>query len=473
MPIQMTQAGGVADAFIRAACVPRQGSHMDGTLNEARMLLATNPALPQHNIHVAAILGDAPTLRNFLTADREAATRKGGPYGWDPLTHLCFSRFLRVERERSAQFVACAQLLLDAGASANSGFFETEHLPTPEWESVLYGAAGIAHDGALARLLVKHGADVNAGEVTYHTPESYDNDAMLALLESGRLIEDSLATMLLRKVDWHDVDGVRLLLEQGADPNRLTVWRRNALHNAISRDNTEAIVALMLDHGGDPTVRSERQPSYEPHADGRDAIAMAAWHGRGDLLDLFASRGVDVKLGGLDALIAACARDDATAIATLTAEHPGIASELRGAGAEALTLFALTGNASGVGHLLDRGVDPNARIARSNGYWNLAAGSTALHAAAWLSRPDVVRVLLARGADPDARDAEGRTPLALAVKACVDSYWTERATPDSVHALLQAGARADAPGIDYPSGFEPVDALLRTHKLSSSTSSDS
>jgi hypothetical protein len=40
------------------------------------------------------------------------------------------------------------------------------------------------------------------------------------LVESGRLSADSLTTMLLRKADWHDLDGITYLLERGADPNR-------------------------------------------------------------------------------------------------------------------------------------------------------------------------------------------------------------------------------------------------------------
>jgi ankyrin repeat protein len=72
-----------------------------------------------------------------------------------------------------------------------------------------------------------------------------------------------------------------------------------------------------------------------------------------------------------------------------------------------------------------------------------------------------VKLLIERGAPVDVKDGKGRTPLALAVKACVDSYWTERRTPETVEALLRAGASAS--GARYPSGYEEVDALLRTH----------
>ena len=57
---------------------------------------------------------------------------------------------------------------------------------------MLYGAAGIAHHAPLTRLLLERGADPNDDETPYHTPESYDNDALKVLVESGRLTDDNL-----------------------------------------------------------------------------------------------------------------------------------------------------------------------------------------------------------------------------------------------------------------------------------------
>jgi ankyrin repeat protein len=122
------------------------------------------------------------------------------------------------------------QALLDAGASANTGWYETNHRPKPEWESARSGAAGVAHHAELTRLLLERGADPNDEEVPCHAPETYDNSALKALVESGRLTDDSLATMPLRKADWHNHDGGKYLLEQGADPNRMTRWHHTALH---------------------------------------------------------------------------------------------------------------------------------------------------------------------------------------------------------------------------------------------------
>jgi hypothetical protein len=87
---------------------------------------------------------------------------------------------------------------LDAGASANTGFYDTTHKPEPEWESALYGAAGVAHHAGVTRVLLEHGANPNDEEVPYHSPETFDNTALHVLVDSGTLNDDNLATMLLR-----------------------------------------------------------------------------------------------------------------------------------------------------------------------------------------------------------------------------------------------------------------------------------
>src|SRR6266853_1030990 len=114
-------------AFIEAACVPRDSGHASGTLERAEAILAAHPEVASSDIHSAAILGDDAAVRRYLELDAGNATAKGGPHGWDALTHLCFSRYLRLDPARSDGFVRAAKALLDAGASANTGFWEFTH----------------------------------------------------------------------------------------------------------------------------------------------------------------------------------------------------------------------------------------------------------------------------------------------------------------------------------------------------------
>jgi ankyrin repeat protein len=445
----MINIGDPLAAFIEAACVPLDSGHASGTLERAEAILAEHPEVASSNIHTAAILGDDAAVRRFLALDARNATAKGGPRGWDALTHLCFSRYLRLDRARSDSFVRAAQALLDAGASANTGFYSYDHRP-PELESTLYGAAGIAHHPQLTRLLLERGADPNDGETVYHTPETYDNSALKILVESGKLNHDSLATMLLRKADWHDYDGIQWLLEQGVDPNRMTRWRRTALHQAVLRDNALAIFETLLDHGADPTLV----------ADGKSAVAMAARRGRGDLIELFERRGYPIELHGVDRLIAACATNDAAGVRSIADGEPPLVSDVLAEGGKLLAEFAGVGNTDGVRHLLELGVDVGALFQEGDSYWDVAKNSTALHVAAWRARHATVKLLIERGAPVDMPDGKGRTPLALAVLACVDSYWTERRSPESVQALLRAGASVS--GVLFPSGYAEVDDLLRS-----------
>lgn len=436
-------------AFIHAACVPLDAAHVSGTLDEANAILAANPSVATSSIHTAAILGDEETVRRFLEEDPANAIVKGGPRGWDALTHLCFSRYLRLDPARSHGFVAAARALLDAGASANTGWHEMHHQPEPVWESALYGAAGVAHHAGLTRLLLECGADPNDDEVPYHAPESYDNTVVLALLETGKLTQENLSMMLVRKHDWHDLEGVKLLLAHGIDLNARFRW--NPLHHALQRDNALETIELLLDHGADPALI----------VNGRSAIALAARRGRGDVLALLERRGIPLSLEGADRLIAACARGDRAAVGAVAEADPHLVAQVVVDGGRLLAEFAGTGSTEGLGLLLDLGVPVDAVFAEGDGYFDVAPRSTALHVAAWRAHPAVVQLLIDHGAPGDVPDGRGRTPLMLAVRACVDSYWTERRTPDSVRALLAAGA--STAGVPYPSGYAEVDALLAPH----------
>jgi len=448
----------LADFLVAASASrgPGSGGHASGTLDRANELLAAHPSIAGNTIYAAAVLGDETAIRHFISVDKGNATIKGGPYEWDALTWLCFSKYLRLDPARSDAFIRSAAALLEAGADANTGFYEDPHLPKPEWESVLYGAAGVAHHGGVTQLLLQNGADPNDGEVTYHTPETRDNEALQAILATGKLTEDSLAIMLLRKSDWHDEDGMRLLLEKGADPNRMTLWGYTALHQSLRRDNGAGMVEKLLDHGGDPALESQREH--------RSALSVAIRRGRRDVLELFQRKGIPIDVSGVERLIAACALDDKTAIAALAISEPALVKELLAEGGTLLAEFAGNANATGVANLLDLGVPVTASYMHGDGYFGIPWGSTALHVAAWKAWPSVVKVLLERGAPVNAEDGAGRTPLYYAVQACINSYWTYRRNPDSIKALLEAGASIPAAAVEVPTGYAAADDLLLRYR---------
>jgi ankyrin repeat protein len=433
-------------AFTEAACIPMDGSwHGSGDRVRADAILAAHPEVASADVFLAAILGDDSALARFLDADPSAATTTGGLYDWDPLTYLCFSRYLR-DDERTASFTRAARLLLERGASANTGFYWQEHEPGPCFEAVLYGAAAVAKQLEVTRALLDHGADPNDGETAYHLPEGYDNAVMKLVVETGRVDRISLMTMLARKHDWHDYEGIAWLLEHGAEANGLTSWGRRALHQAIERDNALRIFALLLDHGADPRL---------PSGAGKSAVALAARAGRGDVLDLFAQRGHEVKLDGAEAFLAACARGDAAGARALLAAEPALVRAIEADDPVTLAAFAAAGNTAGVALLLDLGFDPAIRAS----VW-ISHDATPLHAAIWRGRHETAKLLVARGAPLEAHNGRGETPLAYAVRAKLESHWPGARTTESVEALLAAGA--DTSVLAQPTGWDALDALLRS-----------
>ena len=148
--------------------MPRHAGHGSGTLEHAEAILARYPQVAESNIHTAAILGErsrgAPLSR---AAIQHSATAKGGPYEWDALTHLCFSRYLRIDQARSEDgFVRTATALLDAGASAKPAGLRRSTIPTrgpPSGERHLRRRRN-RPPCRLTRLLLARGADPNDEE---------------------------------------------------------------------------------------------------------------------------------------------------------------------------------------------------------------------------------------------------------------------------------------------------------------------
>lgn len=418
-----------------------------GSLDEAEQMLAAHPEIATCDIHTACITGDVEAVKQFLAEDPKNATAVSEPYGANALVHLCFSKYLQNNKDKNPDFIAAATALLDAGADPNSGFMAEG--PYPGFESALYGAAGVAHNASLTKLLLERGAEPNDEEAVYHSPETYDNDAMIALVETGKLIKENLSVMLIRKIDWHDYEGLKYILDHGADPNgeRKRGWY--ALHHSLMRANGLAFIELLLDHGADPLLMKN----------GFNAVSLAACEGRADVLQLLKQKGVSIQLEGIYKLIAACAEADTNVINAMVAESPALVQQLLLMGGELLSRFSVGGNAAGVQQLLKLGIPADAPYRMGDGYYGIPTSSLAIHVAAWRGFPEIVKILIDAGSPVDVPDKHAHTPLALAVKACVDSYWTQRRSPDSVKALLAAGASPKQ--IPLPTGYDEIDILLQ------------
>src|SRR5204863_487616 len=81
-------------------------------------------------------------------------------------------------------------------------------------------------------------------------------------------------------------------------------------------------------------------------------------------------------LQGVEQLLAACARNDVSALRTIAAREPELVRRVVAEGGRVLADFACVGNADGVRHMLDLGV-PVTALYPGDGYFDIARDSTA------------------------------------------------------------------------------------------------
>jgi hypothetical protein len=159
-----------ADELLRLACV-RYGGDSRADQARAVALLAERPELSAASIHTAAAAGDEAAARAFLARDPELASQVGGPFGWEPLLYLAYSRL-------GGDALPAARLLLDHGADPNAGYLWAGTYPF----TALTGAFGGGEDRGnepphpqsrpLARLLLAAGADPNDSQTLYNRSSS-------------------------------------------------------------------------------------------------------------------------------------------------------------------------------------------------------------------------------------------------------------------------------------------------------------
>jgi ankyrin repeat protein len=287
-----------------------------------------------------------------------------GP-GRKPLSCACHSAFLRPSSPRAPGVRRVVRLLLDHGADVD----EVHHNEYGAM-SVLYGAAGVAHDLETTRLLLDRGANPDDGESVYHAVEADDTACLELLLERGATVRDTNA---LANAMGH-VEKVRVLLERGdlrpSDPE---------LRDALLQARDPAVAELLIEHGAALGARDR---------DGLTPYARAARFKSEAMMRLLEAAGASTELDPAAEWIGAVVRGDFERAARVRAEHPGMV--LRDDDKEELPRWASAGDDEVVVRLLDAGVPIDARGVDDG---------TALHHAGLWGRASTVELLIARGAD--------------------------------------------------------------------------
>jgi len=374
-----------ADEFLRLACLVYGGDDRSRPIAAAETL-RRDSSLAGRTIHTAAAVGDAAAAAAMLARDRSLVTTPGGPFGWEPLLYLAYSRVVSEDPRHSS--LAVARLLLEHGANPNAGYlWDGAYLFT-----ALTGAFGCGEDApnqpphpesiALARSLLEAGADPNDDQAIYNRHFRADNDYLELLLAHG--LGGPRRGPWPRRLGRHLTEP-RLLLE-------------DALVFVADNDSYAERVALLLRHGVDPDGRGSQHPALR----GLRPIERARNGGAQRIERLLLDAGAQPPAANpADDLLALCMSGDRDAVEHATAADPTLVEMTTRRHPRALIEAAERGNASGVELLAHLGYDVNHRDVH-----------TALHLAAYTGDRELCALLLRLGADPTIRDPSFDAPAA-------------------------------------------------------------
>jgi ankyrin repeat protein len=395
---------------------------LGGRLDRVEALLENDPALARAGFDVALVLGDAGAVAAALDRDPRLLGREVADTGKLPLSCCCHSACLPAQSPRADAVLATIELLLDRGADPD----EVHHNEYGAM-SVLYAAAGVAHNPAATRLLLERGANPDDGESVYHACEADDTTCLEILLDAGATVRDTNALGNAMR----DPDKVRVLLERG-DLRPSDRELRGALLHAVH----DEVVELLIAHGAALDARDR---------DGLTAYSRAVRRGDVSLMALLERAGAPTEVDPIAEWLGAVLRGDREQVARCLAADPELPSRLRHSDAELLAMWASAGEDAGVERLLDAGVPLSARGVDDG---------TALHYAGMWGRASTVELLLARGAEVDLIGGPREAPgTALDWTA-----WGSRALPaaqerlegylEAARLLVDAGARVTQGMVD-------------------------
>ena len=441
------------EAFLRQAC--------QGSLDQAKRMLEHDPSLARADLYAACATGDSQRVFALLGEDRKLASAPGGSLGWPPILYIAFSRFAGESEGHRRGMAKIAERLLDLGADPNSYCLFDPH-DRRSRIPVLCGASGDSNQPAVTRLLLERGAEPNDAESIFHAAEAMNEECLELLLEHGADVNADPNRYGNRPIYFlfgyrqaHAgsqtiLQGIRWLLEHGADPNRTsTEEEETALQMAVRNGWGEEAIKLLLDHGADVDVRRK---------DGKTAYQLAALYGNVEGATLLAEHGGEMALEASELFLAECGAGNRESALLLLSENPDLVQRLTLEQQRVLPAAAGLPNDAAVRLLLEFGLPIDARD---------ADGATALHIAAWSGYRSTVQILLAAGSSLETLDdTHEATPLGWVAHG---STWCRNPQGDYVGVaedLVAAGALFSSPPSDIDSSLslasdEVADVLRR------------
>ncbi len=370
-PSEPFEAAALADAFLRLACLTQGTRDHPSRWIRAKNLLEAHPELSRVNIFSASVAGDATGVKKLLEANPELARTRGGPHEWEPLLYVAFSRLDHETTGHSA--VEVARLLLDHGADPNAGYLWAG-FPCPY--TVLTGVFGEGENGParcpphpncyeLAEILIEAGADPNDAQALYNRMFSRDDEHLRFLLANG------LGTD--RDRPWHRLLGER---SRGwlSSPDEILAYQLQW----ATRWNYPKRVELLVENGADANRPVQHPDARTPHGD-------AVYHGNESIAEYLGAQGAVVTaLQDLDRFAGACISGDGVRARALLKGDPSLIDKL-GEREKALMENAIgSDNRGAVRLMVELGFDVNA---------------CGMHDAARYGHLDMIKLLVELGAD--------------------------------------------------------------------------
>jgi ankyrin repeat protein len=334
--------------------------------------------------------------------------------------------------------------LLAAGANVNAraGVIYGSGVPSPYLNLTLLHVATSNNSADVARLLVEHGADLNARNLGGETP----------LHLAARLRDTSIAL---------------LLLDHGADANPRDSDGDTPLMKAAMECSAKGMVELLVSHGADVNAKNNAGEAplllatrvAQTNIPGQTPPEFAnriAEMNRSPVVEFLLMHGADVNAQtnrGETALTVAMKKRNDT-IADLFRSH--------GAKRSDMPTYADLEDAANAGDVATlRGLLAKLRD-RSLVNWRNEYGAGLLWGAAAQNRPEIVKLLLENGADPKLTTKNGETPLheAASAGALKDVAAQEQAVQIATM-LLNAGADVNAKKDD---GATPLEFAKANHQ---------
>lgn len=268
--------------------------------------------------------------------------------------------------------------------------------------STALNTAGYKGNLPMIRLLLDHGANVNAVQKNCLTPlteaaAAGHADAVALLIERGAnpSLADGFGHTPLMEAAPHHADVLRILLDHGVDVNAKDSVGGTALMNAVISDNRDAAL-LLIEHGADVNARDQFDSVLDKAGSNPQMLALLRAHGAGGTT--LAEQIVHAKIVG----------------------------------------DAMSGDLNAVQQDLANGADINAHKSPTN--------DTPLSSAIEQDHDDVAGFLIEHGADVNEPDGAGISPLWMA---------DEQENADLARALIAHGATVDSKLLERARLFHP------------------